>query len=65
MLIALTISAVDDADAMLAKEQLSNLAGSEAHFSVILSDSDEMLLRRLGINVSCEPQYENKGLYHK
>ncbi len=65
VLIALTISAVNDPDAMAAKEQLSNLAGSEAHFSVILSESDEMLLRRLGINVSCEPQYENKGLYHK
>ena len=65
VLIALTISAVEDPDAMAAKEQLSNLAGSEAHFSVILSESDEMLLRRLGINVSCEPQYENKGLYHK
>lgn len=66
VLIALTISAVDDPDAMKAKEQLSNLAGSEAHFSVILNDSDEMLLRRLGINVSCEAQYENKrSLYHK
>ena len=65
VLIALTISAVNDPDAMAAKEQLSNLAGSEAHFSVILSESDEMLLRRLGVNVSCEPQYENKGLYHK
>jgi len=65
VLIALTISAIDDADAMAAREQLSNLVGSEAHFSVILTESDEMLLRRLGINVSCEPQYENKGLYHK
>ncbi len=65
VLIALTISAVDDPDAMKAKEQLSNLAGGEAHFSVILNESDEMLLRRLGINVSCEAQYENKSLYHK
>ncbi len=65
VLIALTISAVDDPDAKKAKEQLSGLAGSDAHFSVILNESDEMLLRRLGINVSCEPQYEYKGLYHK
>ena len=34
-------------------------------FSVILNESDEMLLRRLGINVSCEAHYENKRLYHK
>ena len=65
VLIALTISAVDDPEAKAAKEQLSNLEGSDAHFSVILNDSDEMLLRRLGINVSCEAHYENKRLYHK
>ncbi len=65
VLIALTISAVDDPDAMAAKEQLSNLKGSEAHFSVILNQSDEMLLRRLGVNLSCEAQYETKRLYHK
>ena len=28
-------------------------------------DEDEMLLRRLGINVSCEAHYETKRLYHK
>ena len=26
---------------------------------------DENLLRRLGINVSCEARYETKKLYHK
>lgn len=65
VLIALTISAVDNPDAMAAKAQLAALKGSDAHFSVILNESDEMLLRRLGINVSCEAHYENKRLYHK
>ena len=65
VLIALTISAVDDSHAKAAKEQLSNLAGSNAHFSVILNESDEMLLKRLGINVSCEAHYETKRLYRK
>ena len=65
VLIALTISAVDDPYAKAAKEQLSNLAGSNAHFSVILNESDEMLLKRLGINVSCEAHYETKRLYRK
>ena len=65
VLIALTISAVDDPHAKAAKEQLSNLAGSNAHFSVILNESDEMLLKRLGINVSCEAHYETKRLYRK
>ncbi|MBR5134805.1 MAG: DUF1846 domain-containing protein [Clostridia bacterium] len=62
---ALTISALTNPLAMQAKEQLANLKGSDAHFTVVLSEEDEMLLRRLGINVSCEPQYETKRLYHK
>lgn len=65
VLLALTVSSLTDPVASLAKEQLSNLAGSDAHFSVIISEEDEMILRRLGINVSCEPRYENKQLYHR
>ena len=30
-----------------------------------ISDVDEKLLRSLGLNVSCEPKYETKKLYHK
>ena len=41
------------------------LRGCDAHFTVILSEVDEKLLKRLGINVSCEPRYETKKLYHK
>ncbi|MBQ8474704.1 MAG: DUF1846 domain-containing protein [Clostridia bacterium] len=65
VLLALTISALDNPVANSAKAQLANLRGSDAHFSVIISDEDEKILRRLGINVSCEPQYEVKRLYHK
>ena len=64
VLMALTISALSDPVAMSAKEQLSKLQGCDAHFSVIISDEDERILRRLGINVSCEPKYETKRLYH-
>ena len=65
VLMALTISALTNPIAELAKQQLPKLKGSDAHFTVILSEEDEKLLRRLGINVSCEPQYETKRLYHK
>jgi len=65
VLIALTISAQTDPVAKLATEQLSQLKGSDAHFSVIISEEDEKILRRLGINVSFEPKYEHKRLYHK
>ncbi len=65
VLLALTISAQQDAVAKKAMEQLKNLRGSEAHFTVIISDEDEKLLRRLGIHVSFEPTYETRRLYHK
>lgn len=65
VLMALTISALTNPVAKLAKEQLGKLRGGDAHFSVILSEEDEKILRRLGVNVSCEPKYEHKTLYHK
>ena len=65
VLMALTISALTNPLAELAQQQLPKLRGCDAHFTVILSDVDEKLLKRLGINVSCEPRYETKRLYHK
>ena len=65
VLLALTISALSNPVAQQAKEQLKRLRGCHAHFSVILSDEDERLLRRLGIHVSFQPQYESGRLYHK
>ncbi len=65
VLMALTISALTNPLAELAQQQLSRLRGCEAHFSVILSDVDLKLYKRLGIHVSCEPRYESKKLYHK
>ena len=65
MLISLTISALTNPIARLATEQLPALRGCDAHFSVILSTEDEMLLRRLGIHVSCQPRYEVARLFHR
>ena len=65
VLMALTISALTNPLAELAQQQLPKLRGCDAHFTVILSDVDANLLKRLGINVSCEPCYETKKLYHK
>ena len=65
VLLALTISALRNEVAQKAKEQLSKLRGSEVHFTVIISEEDERVLQRLGINVSCEPRYETSRLYHK
>ena len=64
ILIALTISANTDENAEKCMEQLSQLNQCEMHSTVILSQVDEKTLGKLGIRLSCEPQYQNKKLFH-
>ncbi len=64
-LIALSISAATNPTAQLALNQLHRLKGCEAHSSVILSQVDENVLKKLGVNLTCEPKYQTKKLYHK
>ena len=64
VLIALSICASTDDTAQQAIRQLQNLRGSEVHSSVILSQVDRNVLRKLGTNLTCEPEYESDGLYH-
>ncbi|MDD2955658.1 MAG: DUF1846 domain-containing protein [Oscillospiraceae bacterium] len=65
VLIALTISAATNPTAELAMAQLSKLRECEAHSSVILSQVDVNVFKKLGVNLTCEPQYQTKKLYHK
>ena len=65
VLIALCVSALANPIAAMAQAQLPKLRGCDAHFTVVLSDVDEKLYRRLGIHVSCEPKYERQRLYFK
>ena len=64
VLIALAISGLTNPLAAMVQAQLKNLRGCEAHFSVIISEEDAKLYKRLGINVSCEAKYEVMSLYH-
>lgn len=64
VLIALSMCAVTSDVAKKALGQVKNLAGLEAHSSVILSRVDEQVFRKLGINITCEPKYQTKKLYH-
>ena len=64
VLIALSISAVNNPDSRRAADMLPRLRYSEVHSTVILSQVDEATFRKLGMNLSCEPQYQTKKLYH-
>ncbi len=65
VLIALAISAEINADAKKAYAKLKELNGCEAHSTVILSEIDFKTLRKLKINVTCEPEFQTHKLYQK
>ncbi len=65
ILIALSICAATNPTAELALRQLPKLRGCEAHSTVLLSQVDENIFRRLGVNLTSEPQYQTNKLYHK
>ena len=64
LLIALSICAVTNPLVELAIDQLGKLRGCEAHSTVILSRVDENLFSKLGVNITYEPRYQAKKLYH-
>lgn len=64
-LIALSMSANTNPVAKRALDSVHLLKGCEAHSTVILSQVDMDIYRKLGINLTCEPVYQTKKLYHK
>jgi len=65
ILIALAICAATDENAKAAYECIPQLTGCEVHTSVIVSSVDSDTFRRLGMNLTQEPVYETKKLFHK
>ena len=65
VLIALAISAATNPVAELAMQQIGNLKHSDAHATTMLSSVDLNMFHKLGVNITCEPVYETKKLYHR
>jgi len=61
---ALSICAATDQSAEKCLYKLQELKGCEAHSSHILSKSDEGTLRKLGITVTCTPEFPSADLYY-
>lgn len=64
VLIALSICAATSDTAKKALDMAGKLYGLEAHSTVILSRVDEQVFRKLGVNITFEPKYQTKKLYH-
>jgi len=65
VLIALSICAARDPYAEIAMQNLEKLRDCEVHTTVLLSQVDEGIFRKLGVNLTSEPRYETNKLYHK
>lgn len=63
VLISLSICAVTNTLADIALKNLSVLSGCEAHSTVILSQSDDIVCKKLGYNLTCEPAFASNDLY--
>ncbi len=64
VLTALSICAATSDMAKKALDTVKQLRGTEAHSSVILARVDDQVFRKLGVNMTCEPNYQTKKLYH-
>lgn len=60
VLLTLSIAAKDDINAKKAMDQVSQLAGSEIHSTVILSNRDKDILRKLNMNLTQDSKYAYK-----
>lgn len=62
VLIALSTCAATDDNARIALEQLPKLRGCQVHTTVMLSNVDKNIFKKLGIDVTCEPVQEDKKI---
>jgi uncharacterized protein (UPF0371 family) len=62
-LIALSISATSNPAAQLAMEKLRDLEGCEVHMTHMPTPGDEAGLRRLGVNLTTDPNFATKDLF--
>jgi uncharacterized protein (UPF0371 family) len=62
-LIALGISATTNPAAQLAIEKLRDLKDCEVHMTHIPTPGDEAGLRRLGVNLTSDPDFATKNLF--
>lgn len=64
ILIALSICAATNPMAEVAMSKLPLLKGCQAHSTTILSSNDEQTFRKLGIDITCDAEYQSESLFY-
>ena len=62
-MIALGISAISNPAAQMAVQKLKELRNCEVHLTHIPSPGDESGLRKLHMNLTCDPAFSTKSLF--
>ncbi len=62
-LITLSISAISNPAAQMAVESLKQLEDCEVHLTHMPTPGDEAGLRKLGVNLTCDPEFSSKSLF--
>ena len=62
-LIAMSIASTTSPTAELAMSQLKRLRGCEVHMTHIPTPGDDTGLRRLGVNLTCDPKFATSNLF--
>ena len=55
VLVALSMLSIKDENCRLALEQLPKLCGCQVHSTVMLSEVDRKIFRKLGVGLTCDP----------
>jgi len=64
LLIALSIQSTSSENSRAALSKLEQLKGCDAHSSIMISQDDLSIFKKLGVNVTCEPVFKNNNLFY-
>lgn len=64
VLIALSICAATNPTAQVALNKIGQLKGCQLHSTTILSTGDEQVFRKLGVDVTCDPEFSSELLFY-
>ncbi|MDD6794323.1 MAG: DUF1846 family protein, partial [Clostridiaceae bacterium] len=64
ILIALSICAATNPAAQAALDKIPSLKNCLAHSTTILSSSDEETFRKLGVEITCDAEYQTESLFY-
>lgn len=63
VMVALSICTSKNEKAKLAMQQIEKLKNCDAHCTFIMPTSEEQTLKKMGINITCEPVFLNSNLF--